>query len=313
MVKKYMEDDERPSFLSEKVRGIIDLVRPFTLLPALMAGIFISMMPILLNGENPLAYWDTMIYIGVTLALLQGAGQVINQSHPEEVKIDKMNEKDYRPIPKGILSKEEGWGIGMILLMIGISRAFTVTVGFGLYAMLISFFSVFYTVPPIRAKKRYLVNVFWLGVSRGFLPVVACFSVFDGLTSSIPLVWGALGFIWVAGFNPVKDIPDMWGDRAFDIPSIPVKWGHIGTAVHTFSFASVFTAILHYSLGEFLTPVFMSLYLLVPVAFFIPTTMFLHGSRQIKVPYLENNLTWVLFYLGLGFLFLLPPLTAMVI
>lgn len=303
-MKISMSGDGEPALLSERVRGAIDLARPFTLLPPLLAGIFISMVPILLHGGNPIDHWQTLIYVGVTLALLQGAGQCINQSYPEEVKIDKINGKDYRPVPKGILTGQEAMGVGLLLLMFGITRAFTVNKSFGIFAMVLAFFTVFYTLPPVRAKKRPVLNILWLGISRGFLPVVACFAVFNDPFSSVALAWGSLGFVWVTGFNVVKDIPDMEGDKEYDIPSIPVLAGKFGTLIHTVSFTVVYICLSMYLIGTYLPPVFKIAYITWPFATLIPMSLIL----ELPAPKMENNLSWVLFYVGLALLFLLPPL-----
>lgn len=304
-MKKAMKDEEEPTLLTERLRAYIDLLRPFTLLPPLIAGIFISMTPLLMEGQSILAHWDTLIYVGVTLALLQGAGQVINQSYPEEVEIDKENGKDYRPIPSGKLTVEEGMGLGIILVMFGLLRAFTVNTTFGVLAVVIAFFSIFYTYPPVRAKKRFIFNVLWLGISRGFLPVIACFAIFDGIYTLTPLVWGFIGFIWVSGFNVVKDMPDVKGDRAHDIPSIPVRIGQLGTVMHTIAFACVFILVSNYSITHYLPLAFSSLRFVWLPATAIPITLYF----GFKVPKLENNLSWVLFYSGLALLFLVPPIT----
>lgn len=307
-MKKTITEETEDLVLSDRLRAVGDLVRPFTLFSPLIAGIFISMVPILLDGGSVLAHWETLIYVGVTMALLQGGGQAINQAHPEEVKIDKANGKTYRPVPKGLLSEQEAMGVGMILIMFGITRAFTVNEMFGVFAMILAFFSIFYTLPPIRAKKRFILNIVWLGISRGFLPVVACFSVFNDPFDIISLTWGSLGFIWVLGFNVVKDIPDMKGDAEYDIPSLPVKIGKFGTVIHTASFMLVFIATSAYFVAEYLPTAFRWIYALSLIAILIPISLILDAP----IPKLENNLAWVLFYLGLGLLFLIPPIAMLV-
>lgn len=301
--KTTLKDRRDPPYLSKRLRAVFDLLRPFTLIPPLMAGIFITMVPVVLKGDAVLTHWNTLIYVGVTLSLLQGAGQSINQSYEEEVRIDILNKKDYRPIPRGDLTISEGLGIGMFLIMVGVTRALTVNNLFGIFAILIAFFSFFYTYPPVRAKKRPIVNILWLGISRGLLPVMAGFSVFNDPLCLTSLAWGSIAFVWVVAFNPAKDLPDIWGDREFDIPSIPVIAGKEGLKIYTTAFALVTIGVIHLML-QFLPSPFSWLWVLLPLILAIPLSLIL----DLRLNRMENNLSWVLFYLGLGMVFLIPPI-----
>ena len=77
--------------------GYIQLVRPFTLVAPILAGIFGVLAPI---NNIDFQTFLVAIYVGVTLALAQAAGQCLNQY--ADVELDKVV-KPYRPIPSGLI------------------------------------------------------------------------------------------------------------------------------------------------------------------------------------------------------------------
>ncbi|GAI23830.1 unnamed protein product [marine sediment metagenome] len=112
------------------------------------------------------------ISLGFTLAFLQAGGQVMNQSIAEEVEIDRLNGKTYRPTVDGRIALKQAMITSVILYLAGILLAFRLSPAYGLFSMLITFFAAGYTLPPLRMKKRFLLNNIWQGVARGMLPVV---------------------------------------------------------------------------------------------------------------------------------------------
>lgn len=287
-----------------KLRAGIDLIRPMTIVPAFVAGFFISLLAMIYTGHPITENWRMLIYAGVTLAALQGAGQAINQSHEEEIKIDKINGKGkYRPIPLGILSKEDGIGIGIMLLFIGITRGFLINVSFGVAALVIAFFAVFYTFPLIRAKRFLLINNLWQAFSRGFLPIVACWSIFGNPFSLIPVTWGIFAMLFAFSGQVTKDIPDIKGDSEYDIDTIPVKFGKKAVVPYMIVTSVVSYIFLTFIIYKGIIPItFSFLYITLPV------TIFMISTTNKKINKLENNLGWVLFYSNLGLIFLVPPL-----
>jgi len=130
-----------------KFVGYIQLVRPFTLLAPLLAGIFGVLTPV---KNFSLEHLTTAVYVGLTLALLQASGQVINQYADSE--LDKLI-KPYRPIPSGLVTREEALGLAWLLAIFSIGRAFTISTFFGLIGLTLLFFAVFYSLAPFSPRK----------------------------------------------------------------------------------------------------------------------------------------------------------------
>ena len=224
--------------------------------------------------------------------LAQAVGQIINQY--ADVEIDKIV-KSYRPIPSGAISKEEALGIGWLLAIISIARAFTVTEFFGLVTTILIFFAVFYSLSPFSPRRIHpVLNILWMAVSRGLIPVFAVWSIYGTWQGALP--YALLAFAWVLGFQSTKDVEDVAGDLKFGVKTIFSSYGYAGLRVLMVACSLAYILIA----AVFNKPLML---LLAPVAGFAI------ASVKNKSRFTENTLGWTLFYLGLGLLFVLMLLT----
>ena len=268
-----------------KIVGYVQLVRPFTLLAPLFAGIFGVLTPV---KDFTFSNFGTAIYVGVTLALAQAAGQCLNQY--ADVELDKII-KPYRVLPSGILTREEALGLAWILAGFAIARAFTLSTFFGLITLLLIFFAVFYSLPPFSPRRiNPVLNTAWMAVSRGFLPMFAVWSIYGSVGAALP--YAVLAFLWVFGFQASKDVPDIEGDKMFGIKTIPNTYGRKGLlavmAVSTVLFA--------------VTAVIFKVYIMLPLVFL---AAFAIVTVQKQSALTENTYSWLAFYLGLALLYVL--------
>jgi len=267
-----------------KIASYIQLLRPFTGLAPLLSGLFGVLAPV---GTITFEHVKTAVFVGVTLMLCQFCGQVLNQW--SDYEIDMLTRK-YRPIPQGTISRDEALGIAWLLAIFAVGRAFTVSVTFGLYTLTILFFSVFYSLAPLSPRRVHpILNTLWLAFSRGLIPFLATVTVYGTLDLAAP--WAVFGFLWVLAYQPSKDVHDMEADRKFGVQTIPNTYGLKGyrTYMIIVSLALwVYAALqLHVAL------------LLLPISIIAITGL---GK---KVDGLENDLSWIMFYIGLGLAYII--------
>ena len=265
------------------------LSRPITMFAAYVSGFF--------AGSAIGGFMDGIV-VGFIFALMQGAGQVANQI--ADVEIDRVV-KPYRPLPKRVISKREA--VLITLLYVIHSLLLSSLYGArGVVATLLGLFlAVYYSLEPVRAKKRGpFKSLLWQAVARGLYPPLAVYVFLDtGLSHLLPLAF--LCFLWVLAFQSTKDFPDVVGDKLYGIRTLPVAYGREGALKvmrilgFTYSMANL---AVSYS--------YSALYLLlIPLAVVIP--------KLIDVEfYTENNLAWALFYLGLGLHYLVFYINLMV-
>jgi chlorophyll synthase len=279
--------------IAKRFKEYLALVRPFTLLAPLMAGLIGTALPILAEGGSWISCWREMIFVAVTLMLLQAVGQITNQIF--DIEVDRIN-KPYRPLARGAISVDEAWSLAWLLAIVALARAFLISTTFGMFAIIVLVMALLYNMPPRLKKNAWLGNL-WLGVSRGFIPFVATWSVYGSLSDSFPYVVGIFAFLWVLALNVTKDLPDVEGDRKMGIVTLPVKYGvertaKIIKAMLVLPFAWITGAVFLVS-GAYIV-----YFGLLPVA-----VIAAWGLRKSFI--VENTIAWGAFYGGLGLIYLL--------
>ena len=268
-----------------RIAGYIQLLRPFTLVAPLVAGVIGVLTPL---KDATFTHLTTAIYTGVTLALLQACGQSVNQY--ADVELDKIV-KPYRPLPSGLISREEALGLSWLLAIFAVGRAFTINTFFGLVALTLLFFAVFYSLAPLSPRKIHpLANIVWMATSRGFIPMFAVWSVFGELSKAWQ--YSLLAFTWVLGLQSSKDVTDVLGDKKFGIKTIPGSYGLRGLSVTMGVCTVVYT----------LLAVYFKMYIMV-LTLPLATLAILTTEKQSEL--MENTYAWIGFYLGLATIYIL--------
>lgn len=222
MVKLFKADSwDKVKYLPKKFRGIIDLLRPFTLLAPTVGGICGALMA---AGFNRFEGFEivTLIYGVGTLILVTGASNALNQV--VDAEIDEIN-KPYRPIPSGIVSKDEARTVAFFLYFFALFRATLLNPNFALLVLVIMCLTIIYSMDPIRLKKRLWLSNISIGICRGMLGFVAAWCIFGDITDKTPWVVGGIMFVYLIGATTTKDFPDVKGDKLYDVRTLPVAYG----------------------------------------------------------------------------------------
>jgi len=264
--------------LPTKVKAFIQLLRPFTLLAAVSAGLFLY----LATGGSLVR---TGLVVGLALALLQASGQCLNQSVEREILIDIANGKTWRPTVRGLITPREGKVTSAVLALLGVGLALSLNIVYGAFATVIALFALLYT----WVKPYFVVNNLWQATSRGFLPFVAVMWSFGEFGSVTPVMLGLACATWVFFFQTTKDWGDAVGDRMYGIRTFPVVLGKRGThwllSIGIFAWA-VFLPGTGFEL--------LSLLALPSVAIWVSLW------KGWVVPQMENNAGWCIYYVTLG-------------
>ncbi|MGA1819840.1 MAG: UbiA family prenyltransferase [Thermoplasmatota archaeon] len=235
--KLFMKDSpDKAEFAPKRFRAFIDLVRPFTLLAPAIGGITGALMALLVQGDLSTPYfsleWPFLhvpgfpmltILSGVTaLVFLNAASNTLNQVYDRD--IDVIN-KAYRPIPMGIVSPKEGIFISVLLYGIALWRAAMVNRYFLLLVSVLILFTIAYSVPPFRFKKRLWISNISVAVPRGMLGIVAAWTITGDILDPIPWLIGSIIAVFLIGSTTTKDITDIPGDDRFGMRTLPVHYG----------------------------------------------------------------------------------------
>lgn len=273
--------------LGQKLSAYLRLCRPLTGVAPLLTGLFGILAS---SGVLSFEYVKTGIYVGITFMLAQFVGQIMNQY--SDVELDRaLPRKRDRPIPSGLISKEEALGVGWLLALFSVARAFTISVSFGLLTVLLLFFAVFYSLSPLSPRRIHpVLNILWMATSRGLIPVIAVWSIYGQWVNALKYAW--IAFVWALGFQGTKDVEDAAADKKFGVKTLYSEYGAKGFLI----WMVICTLILVYSIVQ------MQLWIMFAL---VPLAVFSMWGFNKKSKFTENSYGWLGFYTGLGLFFIL--------
>ncbi|KAJ6994273.1 homogentisate solanesyltransferase, chloroplastic [Populus alba] len=164
-------------------------------------------------------------------ALICGNGYIVGINQIYDIGIDKVN-KPYLPIAAGDLSVNSAW---LLVIFFAVAGVLIVGLNFGpfitsLYCLGL-FLGTIYSVPPLRFKRFPVIAFLIIATVRGFL---LNFGVYHATRAALglPFEWSSpVAFIttFVTLFALViaitKDLPDVEGDRKYNISTLATKLG----------------------------------------------------------------------------------------
>lgn len=164
--------------------------------------------------------------LGALVACLAGNVYIVGLNQLEDVEIDKVN-KPHLPVAAGEFSFQQGQLIvtvagSLALLVALLGGPFLLgTVGVSLAI------GTAYSLPPVRLKRFPFWASFCIFTVRGVIVNLGLFSHFSQEGAIPPEVWAltlfVLGFTFAIAI--FKDIPDMEGDRLYNITTFTIKLG----------------------------------------------------------------------------------------
>ena len=178
--------------------------------------------------HNSLDYWGMVIL--AWLACLGGNVLIVGLNQLTDIEIDKIN-KPHLPLAAGEFSVTTGWWI--VAIAGAIAMSLSLMSGFWLAVTVLSslLIGTCYSLPPIRLKQFPLLAAMCIFTVRGVvvnLGLFAHFRAISGQTVIItPIVWLLTAFIiiFTIAIAIFKDVPDMEGDRRYQIRTFTLLLG----------------------------------------------------------------------------------------
>jgi len=278
--------------LKQRIKGYLDLVRPFTLLAPVIVSTCIMIASFFHNGKTGdifLVLIKIILPASFSLALLNGASNALNQL--TDLETDKLS-KPYRPIPKGLVSISEAKITSIILYLFSFCLAISVGFVFTVFITLIALFTVTYSLPP-KMKNHLFLNQIWVAVPRGLLGILASWSVFGNPFESLPLSVALIAMFFLVGGSSTKDILDSDADKKTGVHTLVNTFGVKKAALISLPFMFfpfVMIPILINS-GLLNAGLWLLTFLAVP-GFFVFRSMF----KEKRSKFFENTPAWTLMY-----------------
>lgn len=148
-----------------------------------------------------------------------------------DVNVDKIN-KPHRPIPSGKISRKNALIYSLILYTISLAVAYQIIMEFFFVIIASAILTIFYSIPKVRFKKRFLLNNLTGGIFYGLLCPLAGWALTP--VNPIPIYLIIFVFLLSLSLSVTKDFEDVIGDKAYAIKTIPTTFG-IRNAARLFS------------------------------------------------------------------------------
>lgn len=165
----------------------------------------------------------TRIMLGLIMAgpVLCGLSQVMNDYYDREV--DAINEPN-RLIPSGRISMQQVYVTMALLLLLGALLSLVLGTAVSLFATLGMLLAIFYSAPPVRAKRNGWYGNTLVAISYEGLAWMAGHVAFAAL--SWPSVLVALLYsLGSHGIMSINDYKSIAGDKISGVRTIPVQYG----------------------------------------------------------------------------------------
>jgi 4-hydroxybenzoate polyprenyltransferase len=287
--------------LSRKLGAYIELIRPFTLLAPLFGGLGASTVALAVVEFEGFS-WPTLVYGVATLMILNAASNCMNAAY--DAHIDRIN-KPYRPIPKGLITRDEASSLAFLLYFFALFRAILISYQFFALVLIIAIVTIYYSMPPIRLKKRFWVSNVTIAFTRGLLGFMAGWTIFGDPTNPTPWVIGGILAIYLVGATTSKDFTDVEGDGKYGMRTLPVVYGPKRAAIISGPFFIVPFILIPVGVlrGHLIEDVN---YLLILIVWGAYVMWLLQTHATERDPNFENSPVWkhmylMLFALQLGF------------
>ena len=240
--ENYNDVDKGNGFIASRVKPVVNILykfsRPHTIKGTILAST-VSVLRVL--RENPDAFHNSFpallprALLGL-IALLCGNAYIVGINQIYDVKIDTVN-KPFLPIAAKRLSIANAWKLVIACLLTGLSivkTQFSPLIGkLYLFGVLLG---TLYSVPPFQFKRYPFMAGGTIALVRGFL---LNFGVYYAISEALnlPFEWKPV-VVFIASFMTLfatviaitKDLPDIEGDRKYNIDTFAAKYGVMNIA-----------------------------------------------------------------------------------
>jgi chlorophyll synthase len=163
----------------------------------------------------------------ITGPFIGGGAVVLNQYFDYEEDRHSSKKREYLLVT-GEFNRKNALTYAILLLLMGILVALYVNLDVFAITLVASFCSVIYSAPPLRLKKRMVVDSVTNGICYGVLPTSVGFSIassfsYECLIISLPL------FLGYSAGHMLLAIPDAENDESSDLRTTAVALGYENT------------------------------------------------------------------------------------
>ncbi|MCP4703424.1 MAG: protoheme IX farnesyltransferase [candidate division Zixibacteria bacterium] len=242
-MKKNINRNRLSKLLMGKISCYWQLIKSYQTGLLLLTGVtgFIS-------ARCPVLNWHDLFKLGASLFLAISGSTILNMIYDRDIDA-KMDRTSHRPLPSGKVNPWEALILGLIISLLGLGLAFSMSLVYGLIIFAGLFIDV--VVYTIWLKRRTAWSIIWGGIAGG-MPILAGRVLGTG---EMDLIGGLLSLailLWIPTHILTFNIRYFNDYAKAGIPTIPSVYGYKNTrlmvAISAFG-AAIAIVIGAFSLG----------------------------------------------------------------
>lgn len=173
------------------------------------------------SARCPVVSWQILVGLIGSLFFAISGSTVLNMVYDRDID-SKMSRTAHRPLVTGIVSKNEAFLLGILLSIVGVVWALSLSALFGFIVFLGLFFdAVVYTV---LLKRRTPWSIVWGGISGG-MPILAGRVLGSGQIDMIGLLFTLAILLWIPTHILTFSIRYQKDYQSAGVPTFPSWYG----------------------------------------------------------------------------------------
>jgi protoheme IX farnesyltransferase len=173
------------------------------------------------SARCPVVSWQILVGLIGSLFFAISGSTVLNMVYDRDID-SKMSRTAHRPLVTGIVSKNEAFLLGILLSIVGVVWALSLSALFGFVVFLGLFFdAVVYTV---LLKRRTPWSIVWGGISGG-MPILAGRVLGSGQIDMIGLLFTLAILLWIPTHILTFSIRYQKDYQSAGVPTFPSWYG----------------------------------------------------------------------------------------
>ena len=192
-----------------------------------------------MSARCPIMSWQTLFGVTGSLFLAISGSTVLNMWYDRDIDA-LMQRTCQRPLPSGKISPRAGLTFGLILSILGVSWALSMSILYGIIVFAGLFFDV--VVYTIWLKRRTARSIVWGGIAGG-MPVLAGRALATDQIDWIGITLSLAVLFWIPTHILTFNLRNYKDYQAAGIPTFPAKYGVQITQL-TIAISSVIAAFM---------------------------------------------------------------------
>ena len=179
------------------------------------------------SARCPVTTWETFAGLTISLFLTVSGSTILNMWYDRDIDA-KMNRTKNRPLPNGTLNPNEALALGLIVSVMGVGLALSMSLIFGIVVFAGIFIDV--VIYTIWLKRKTAWSIVWGGISGG-MPILAGRALGTGQIDYIGVLFAIAILLWIPTHILTFSIKYFEDYSRAGVPTFPSSYGVFKTRV----------------------------------------------------------------------------------